>query len=1076
MLVALLLLAPNEPRRRDSLIDAIWGESPPRDSEHALDNLVSRVRKELGPDVLVSGPGGYKLAVDPESVDAVRFEALADDGRAALAAGDPARAAALLHEALGLCRGEPLADLADESALADAVRRLADARALALEDRVDADLALGAHQELVPELRTLVAEEPLRERRRGQLMLALYRSGRHAEALRVYRDGHAYLAAELGLEPGRALRDLELAMARHDPALDLDPTLRSSARAAPAGARRHFRPRRVLLAVLGLGALAASVLLLAADREEGVAADLDGNGVLFVGDAGVRAVPTDAAVGALATLGPNVWGSSFSTGQAIRVSPDRQTVTQVARVGEGPAGVAAARGDLWIADAPRNRVVRIDGESGQVVQKVLVGQSPIAVTAGYGSVWVASTGPQTVSRIQPRSGRVIETIDIGATPAALSAGAGGVWVAEPDARRVARINAQSGAVDISVSVGAGPRSVSVANRAVWVANALDATVSRIDVGHGAVLATTPVGGVPTALSADGDGVWVAVRDKHALLRLTGRTARVARRVRVTGRPDALAQIDGRVAVAVSPTTGEHRGGTLRVRTAMPVDSLDPGACCATPSAITSLLYDGLPGIDRSTSAMPGLVADLAVGLPAPTGDGRVYTFTLRPGLRYSTGAPVRASDFRRGFERVLRAGNEGVLSLGVLAASAGCRVPTRCDLTETVVADDAARTVSIHLSAPYPELLHKLTGHVGAPVPRTAPSSVGVKALPGTGPYRVARFEPGRAILLERSPYFHEWSPTAQPAARPDRVVITLGGKPANAAQEVMRRAADISLDPPSPETLATLRTEHPGRLHVHRLLNTDWTWLNTQAPPFDDIRVRRAVNLAVDRRAAIRAFGGPGYAFATCQVLPPGISGYVPNCPYTRRPAPDGAWRAPNLQRARRLVAAAGTRGMPVTLWTFPDEPYGPTLSRVVVRALRQLGYRARMRVVKDILALRRRRDSLQALAASVLADHAAAAQFLAPLLRCRGFRPQRPGDTPNPSAFCDRQMLSLIASALEHEPADPATARRLWAAADRRLVDQAALVPLVNEASVVVTGPRVGNYSWSPAVGPLLGEIWVR
>lgn len=322
---------------------------------------------------------------------------------------------------------------------------------------------------------------------------------------------------------------------------------------------------------------------------------------------------------------------------------------------------------------------------------------------------------------------------------------------------------------------------------------------------------------------------------------------------------------------------------------MPVNSLDPGACCTTPSEIMSLLYDGLTGIDRSSSTGPGLVADLAVALPAPTAGGTVYSFALRPGLRYSTGAPVRASDFRRGFERVLRAGNEGVLSLGGVAISAGCRPPAPCDLAQTVVADDVARTVSIRLDHVDPELLHKLTGHVAAPVPRTAASKVGVGALPGTGPYRVARFERGRAVVLERNPYFREWSPTAHPAARPDRLVIALGGKPADTAQDVLRGAADISLDPPSRETLTRLRTEHPRQLHVHRLLVTDWTWLNTKAPPFDDVRVRRAVNLAVDRRAAIDAFGGSGYAFATCQLLPPGISGHVPYCPYTRQPSATG-------------------------------------------------------------------------------------------------------------------------------------------------------------------------------------------
>ena len=248
LLVAVLVLRANEPVRRDALIEAIWGDALPGSASHALDNLVSRARGQLGADVLQSRRGGYVLVVEPEHVDALRFEALAARGRDALVRGELERAADLLREALGLWRGEPLADLGDEPALADAIRRLSDARAVAVEDRVDADLGLGRHGELVPELRSLVAQEPLRERRRAQLMLALYRSGQHAEALRVYREAQAYLASELGLEPGRELRALELAVMRHD--ADLAPPRAPVAwgPGAHAPKRRRGRSRRALLA------------------------------------------------------------------------------------------------------------------------------------------------------------------------------------------------------------------------------------------------------------------------------------------------------------------------------------------------------------------------------------------------------------------------------------------------------------------------------------------------------------------------------------------------------------------------------------------------------------------------------------------------------------------------------------------------------------------------------------------------------------------------------------------------------------------------------------------------------------
>jgi DNA-binding SARP family transcriptional activator len=308
MLVAVLVLRPNESVRRDALIEAIWGEASPGSASHALDNLVSRVRGELGADVLQSRPGGYALVVDPQCVDAFRFEALVARGRAALASGEQERAAALLHEALELWRGEPLADLVDEPGVADEIRRLRAARAVAVEDRVDADLALGRHRQLVPELGRLVADEPLRERRRAQLMLALYRSGQQADALRVYRETQAYLASELGLEPGRELRALELAVMHHDPAL-APPVVAPppvAGRRGPARRRGPPRPRLIgaLAGMLGAAAAAGVIALIAAGGpSEPAALTLPGGGVVVVGKGGVRSVASEVGLNGLASLG-----------------------------------------------------------------------------------------------------------------------------------------------------------------------------------------------------------------------------------------------------------------------------------------------------------------------------------------------------------------------------------------------------------------------------------------------------------------------------------------------------------------------------------------------------------------------------------------------------------------------------------------------------------------------------------------------------------------------------------------------------------------------------------------------------
>jgi DNA-binding SARP family transcriptional activator len=213
--LAIFVMHANEVVRTDRLIDELWGEDPPANASAALHNHVSRLRKDLGDDVLVTKPWGYVLRTNPEGIDVRRFERLVTEAKP-LAANE--RAAKLL-EALALWRGPALADLAREPALAVEIARLEELRLAALEQRIDADLELGGHAELVRELEALVAEHPLRERLRGQLILALYRSGRQAEALETYRETRRVLVEELGIDPSPELRELERAILRQDPSL-----------------------------------------------------------------------------------------------------------------------------------------------------------------------------------------------------------------------------------------------------------------------------------------------------------------------------------------------------------------------------------------------------------------------------------------------------------------------------------------------------------------------------------------------------------------------------------------------------------------------------------------------------------------------------------------------------------------------------------------------------------------------------------------------------------------------------------------------------------------------------------------
>ncbi|MGV3758489.1 MAG: AfsR/SARP family transcriptional regulator, partial [Actinomycetota bacterium] len=239
LVLALLLASIGRPVAADTLIDALWGEVPPASAAGTLQSYISRLRRSLEPDrapgaparVLVSEAGGYRLAVAPEEVDHLRFEALADEGATLLRAGSPGEARDRLVEADRLWRGPAFADCPDLDLTRGIALRLEERRVVAIEDRVEADLALGRHDALVGELAELVARHPLRERLRAQHALALYRAGRQAEALRSLDEARSTLVEELGVDPGPALRELEAKILAQDPSL-----VPSGLGAAPGGA------------------------------------------------------------------------------------------------------------------------------------------------------------------------------------------------------------------------------------------------------------------------------------------------------------------------------------------------------------------------------------------------------------------------------------------------------------------------------------------------------------------------------------------------------------------------------------------------------------------------------------------------------------------------------------------------------------------------------------------------------------------------------------------------------------------------------------------------------------------------
>jgi YVTN family beta-propeller protein len=565
-LLAVLLLHANEVVSRDRLIDALWDGRPPESAENALHRVVSQLRKTLdagdgAPMPLVTRPPGYALEVEPEELDLVRFEQLAGAGRGALGRDDPDEAARVLREGLALWRGPPLAGLEDAAFARGEIGRLRELRWQVVEDRIDADLALGRATHLVPELQALVAREPFRERLRYQLMLALYRSGRQADALAAYRAGRRLLVDELGIEPGPRLRELEGAILRQDPALDgpsAEPPPTALAPGVSGRRRRRLRLGIVLAASLAVAAVVAVPLaLLGSGSGARALAEAPENSVAVIDPATNRltaAIPVGSTPVAVAVGDGAVWAANSADGTLSRIDPGTRKVVRTVGLGTSAIDVAVGEGSVWVANGAQGTVTRVDPRSGAVVQTVrlprkdgLVVPVAQAVTVGSGSVWVTS-GVRRLIRLDPRTGRATATSAVPVEPVSLAAGQGGVWVGTLG-RRVARIDPGTSAVTAQIPVAGTATAVAAGAGAVWATVCCE-TLWRIEPLRGIVTQTISVGMYPFDVAVGAGAVWVANYGDGTVSRIDPRTRRVVATIPVGHGPIDLAVGDGAVWVAV----------------------------------------------------------------------------------------------------------------------------------------------------------------------------------------------------------------------------------------------------------------------------------------------------------------------------------------------------------------------------------------------------------------------------------------------------------------------------------------------------------------------------------------------
>ena len=852
---------------------------------------------------------------------------------------------------------------------------------------------------------------------------------------------------------------------------------------ADSDGRHRRRTRlRLLLAAGVVGVVAAGVTVPLLIHQQSGIDRIEGNavGILDAARGGIDHAQTVGSPPGAAAAGEHaVWLITPGDGTASRIDPESGASEQTLKVGRDASAVAVGDGAAWVTSSSDGTVSRIDLKTNQPVQKIPVGNAPAALAYSGGRLWVTSAAESWLKEIDTRTGRVAGVIALPAPGKAIATGFGAVWVSHGGTGTVSQIDARTKRVVATVASGGGAGAIAAGPTAVWVANELDGTVTRLDPRTGVVQATIPVGRGPSGVAVAGEKVWVTNGLSGTLVRIdAGSTGGVVdRTVRLGGSPQAIAVVDGSLVVPVRPLAG-RRGGTLRAYMASlflssPRD-LDP-ALSYTGGAwdLISVVGDGLVAYKRTGGPDASmLVPDLALALPSATDGATVYRFQLRQGLRYSNGRPVKASDVRASLERVFRLHSPAVAYYtGIVGGQACVHKPHACNLAGGIVTDDHVGSVTFHLTAPDPDFLHKLTMPFAFVLPAGSSNrpAAGYPA-PSTGPYLVGEVRPGRLVRLVRNPHFRVWSPAAKPDGYPDQILVTLVPPTPAAARRALEAVKQGKADIidrfliNAAHGLRELRLRYPSRLNRPPAPGIGFLALNTKLPPFDSLDARRAVSYAVDR-SFVRANGDR----PSCQVLPPALAGYRPYCPYTLHPA-TGRWSAPDLVTARRLVARSGTRGAHVTIWAGAS-------SRVVtdpfVKALRRIGYRVSVRTLPDAVypakivdpQLARR---VQAARYAWLADYLSPAGYMTALFHC---------GAPTTAVYsCTTWLDRAIERATAAQVAGSTDSTGRWTAIDRRIVDQALIVPVAVAGDPSFVSARVGNLQYHPAYRVLYDQAWVR
>jgi peptide/nickel transport system substrate-binding protein len=640
-----------------------------------------------------------------------------------------------------------------------------------------------------------------------------------------------------------------------------------------------------------------------------------------------------------------LWVANLDDQSVTRVSLASQEFVRNIPIGDVPTALAATRAAVWVTDGTGDvskidpRYDRLTSTRSLAASGAFFGGTVRPMLAAFGSIWVVNPDGY-VSRLDPDSAQGMGSVGVGNGPSAIAAGAGSVWVTNSADGTVTRIDPTT-LVPTPIPVGHGPAAVAVNAAGAWIANAGDNTLVRVDTGTNAVASTTRVGDGPTAVLATPTALWVANGRDGTVMRLDPRSGKETKTIRLGGTPDALAFADGHVwvAVAAAPPPPPEAGGVARLLIRDDFASLDPALSDAVQVVYATcanlVTYPDKPAPEGSR-----IVPEVAEAVPSPTAGGTTYTFKIRPGFRFSppSSEAVTAMTFKSTIERLTNPRLKSYLAdsfsaiVGYHAYVAG---------TAREISGIVARgsTLTINLSQPDGAFLASLAGGDACAVPRDTPADAGgINDVSSAGPYYIASYTPRQQLVLRRNPNYHGDRPH-----RLDQIVYAIGVDHSRALEEIKAAKADYAAGGVPREAGPELKSAYgPGskaakaghqQYFISAALGTRYLHMNTSRPLFSQVRLRRAVNYAIDRPGLVaqgRRFVGANPFNAgepTDDYVPPSFAGATDFHVYPVN--------APDLRRAKRI---AGRVHATAIMYVLNNPPW-PQEAQIIRRDLKPLG-----------------------------------------------------------------------------------------------------------------------------------------